>query len=256
MKVLKFRLWGENAFFKKPDVNTYLYFTYSNIHKIALLGMLGAIVGYKGYNQMSRKNDEAKSKNLKEDFIAYPEFYEKLKDILVAIEPEEGSRGDFPKKVQIFNNSVGYASQEQGGNLIIKEQWLEKPSWNIYVLVDSKDTEKICDYITNCKSVFIPYLGKNDHMANIDEIEIYEVEKADDEIEAIDSLCPKSYVNFGDMVADMNYKPYKYKENLPIRLNEKTNMYEYETFIYTNMEIEDINTDKIYTVGNKNIAFF
>ena len=63
-------------------------------------------------------------------------------------------------------------------------------------------------------------------------------------------------MNFGDSVADMNYMPYKYKENLPIRLNEKTNMYEYETFIYTNMEIDDINTDEIYTVGNKNIAFF
>ena len=246
MKVLKFRLYGDNAFFKKPDVNTYLYFTYSNIHKVALLGILGAIVGYKGYNQM-KKTDK------------YPEFYEKLKDIKVAIEPEEGSRGDFYKKVQVFNNSIGYYNKdkdERPCNLIVKEQWLEKPSWNIYVLVDSKDTEKICDYITNYKSIFIPYLGKNDHIANIDEIEIYESEKAADEIESIDSLCPKSYVNFGDSVADMTYMPYKYKENLPIRFNEKTNMYEYETFIYTNMEIDDINTDEIYTVGNKNIAFF
>ena len=50
MDVLKFQLSGETAFFKRPDVNTYLYFTYGNIHKVALLGMLGAIMGYKGYN--------------------------------------------------------------------------------------------------------------------------------------------------------------------------------------------------------------
>ncbi len=243
MKVLKFRLSGDNAFFKKPDVNTYLYFTYSNIHKVALLGILGAIVGYKGYNQMN-KNDK------------YPEFYEKLKDIKVAIEPKEGSRGDFSKKVQIFNNSVGYASQEQGGNLIVKEQWLEKPSWNIYILIDSEEAEKIYDYVTNYKSVFMPYLGKNDHIANIDEIEIYESEKVNDEIEIINSLCPKSYVDFDDEVANINDSPYRYKENLPIRLNEKTNMYEFETFIYTNMAIEDINDNEIYTVANKNLAFF
>lgn len=243
MKVLKFRLCGDNAFFKKPDVNTYLYFTYSNIHKVALLGILGAIVGYKGYNQMD-KNDK------------YPEFYEKLKDIKVAIEPKEGSRGDFSKKVQIFNNSVGYASHEQGGNLIVKEQWLEKPSWNIYILIDSEEAEKIYDYVTNYKSVFIPYLGKNDHIANIDEIEIYESEKVNDEIEIINSLCPKSYVDFDDEVANINDSPYRYKENLPIRLNEKTNMYEFETFIYTNMAIENINDNEIYTVASKNLAFF
>ena len=49
METLKFTLAGQNAFFKKPDVNEYCYFTYGHIHKVALLGMLGAIAGYKGY---------------------------------------------------------------------------------------------------------------------------------------------------------------------------------------------------------------
>ena len=52
MEILKFKLSGKSAFFKKPEVNTYCYFTYGNIHKIALLGILGAILGYKGYSQM------------------------------------------------------------------------------------------------------------------------------------------------------------------------------------------------------------
>ena len=50
MEILKFTIKGSNAFFKKPDVNTYLYLTYGNIHKIALIGILGAILGYCGYN--------------------------------------------------------------------------------------------------------------------------------------------------------------------------------------------------------------
>ena len=53
MEILKFRLKGKNAFFKVPEVNTYYYFTYGNIHKVALLGMFGAIMGYQGY-ELSR----------------------------------------------------------------------------------------------------------------------------------------------------------------------------------------------------------
>ncbi|MED4936392.1 CRISPR-associated protein Cas5 [Heyndrickxia coagulans] len=48
LRALAFELRGRTAFFKKPDVNANIYFTYSHIHKIALLGMLGAILGLKG----------------------------------------------------------------------------------------------------------------------------------------------------------------------------------------------------------------
>lgn len=64
-RALKFTLSGKTAFFKRPEVNTYYYFTFGNIHKVALLGMFGAILGYQGYN------------NTKE----LPEFYRKLKDV-------------------------------------------------------------------------------------------------------------------------------------------------------------------------------
>ena len=46
MKALKFTLSGKTAFFKRPEVNTYYYFTFGNIHKVALLGIFGAILGY------------------------------------------------------------------------------------------------------------------------------------------------------------------------------------------------------------------
>ena len=55
MKAIKFNLSGKFAHFKKPDVNSYAYFTYSHIHKVALLGILGAILGLKGYESFSRE---------------------------------------------------------------------------------------------------------------------------------------------------------------------------------------------------------
>ena len=49
MEAVRFTLSGRTAFFEKPEVNAYYYFTYSQIHKIALMGMFGAILGYGGY---------------------------------------------------------------------------------------------------------------------------------------------------------------------------------------------------------------
>ena len=124
MKALKFTLSGNSAFFKDNVINT-VYLTYGNIHRVALLGMFGAILGYGGY---SKQNDMLKKKNKK--MSDYPEFYEKLKDIKISI-VSNGKNGYFNKKLQTFNNSVGYASKEEGGNLIVKQFWLENPSWDI-----------------------------------------------------------------------------------------------------------------------------
>lgn len=247
MKALKFKLSGKTAFFKKPDVNSYLYFTYGNIHKVALMGIFGAILGYGGYNQHKYKSD-----NVSEYNEAYPEFYTKLNKLKISIEPLN-ENGYIPKKVQVFNNSVGYASQEAGGNLIVKEQWLENPKWNIYVLLDNEEANKICEYITGFKAIYQPYLGKNDHYANISDIKVYEIDKAED-IEKINSLCPKNLIEI-DM-DDEEDDLFKYIEKLPIALNEVTNMYELESFIYSNMYVESICSEEVYNIQGKNIVFF
>ena len=72
MKALKFNLSGKTAFFKKPDVNSYIYFTYGNIHKISIMGIIGSCLGLGGYNQQTKEED-------------YPQFYEKLKDLNILI---------------------------------------------------------------------------------------------------------------------------------------------------------------------------
>lgn len=84
MKALKFILSGKTAFFKVPMVNSVCYFTYGNIHKPALLGMFGAILGYKGYGY---------------EITDFPEYYEKLKDVKISIVPNS-ENGYFNKKFQ------------------------------------------------------------------------------------------------------------------------------------------------------------
>ena len=95
MKVLKFKLSGNTAFFKNNEVNAYYYFTYGNIHKVALLGMLGAIMGYGGYQKQQNEN------------AIYPEFYDRLKDLKIAIEPLT-EVGQFAKKIHQMHNLQSY----------------------------------------------------------------------------------------------------------------------------------------------------
>ena len=218
MQALKFTLSGKTAFFRRPEVNTYYYFTFGNIHKVALLGIFGAILGYQGYNNT----------------IELPEFYQKLKDIKLSILPQN-EKGYFSKKIQYYNNSVGYASKQQGGNLIIKEQWLEDPCWNIIVLLDNEEANKLAQALINQKCVYIPYLGKNDHPANITDPVIIDLEKRNIDEESLACLFPKGAFEEAE---DIDIDFYKYQESLPVGLNEKTGLYEYVTFIHTNLYMD------------------
>ena len=243
LKVLRFQLAGRTAFFKKPEVNTYGYFTYGMVHKVALLGMFGAILGYGGYTKQYR------------DKTDYPEFYEKLSGLKIAILPSEN--GCFAKKMQNFNNSVGYASFEQGGNLIVREQWLENPRWIIYVLIDCQEAQALSEAMLQNKCVYIPYLGSNDHPADITGVEILEGKETVD-YDKIDTLFYKNKVSYqakkGSVFFNMNVKIHKYEEYLPVALDESLNQYILEPLVYTNAKIEQYE-DSVYTIADKVVAF-
>lgn len=233
MQVLKFDLKGKTAFFKSPEVNL-CYFTYGNIHKPVLLGIFGAIMGYKGYNN---------------GYDVYPEYYERLQHLKVSIIPGE-ERGVFDKKFQNFNNSVGYASQEQGGNLIVREQWLENPKWTIYVSLNSDESLKLADMIKNRECVYMPYLGKNDHPAVIENVEILSIEKTEAENQRIHSLAPADDLEF-----DWDDALYRYEEYLPAVLTERTNQYQMKKFVLTDAEVIAAKVP-VYQDGGKNIVFY
>lgn len=235
MQALKFRLKGKHAFFKIPAVNSYYYFTYAQIHKVALLGIFGAILGYDGYQQMQKKD-------------RFPEFYERLQALKVSVIPCV-KNGIFLKKVQTFNNSIG--SLEQGGNLIVQEQWLEKPEWLIYVLLDCEESEKLAEMLEKKQSIYIPYLGKNDHSADILEVERVEVETTDPAGQRIDSLFPEESF----LMDELEAYSFKYRETLPVGLKEETNQYEYRKFAFSDEIVEEAK-QTVFQVQGKNIIFY
>lgn len=252
MEGITFRLSGKTAMFKKPDVNSNVYLTYHHIHRVALLGLIGAVLGYEGLNHQLEYN------RTHEDRLMYPVYYEKLQNLKIGITPLS-DKGYFSKKLQIYNNSVGYASKEEGGNLIVKEFWLENPAWQIYLYTDDEELKNVLmEYLIGKKCVYTPYLGKNDHLADITDVKLVSVSKSN-QVTHIHSLVTEDIVDFGMMMTRRgeSVKPYRFKESLPIGLVPYDNIYRYQTFVYTNQPVATIlEPNMIYTWDDKNIYMF
>ena len=258
MQALKFKLSGKTAIFKRPDVNDPCLFTYSHIHKPALLGILGVICGFGGYNQQKVHNDKCLAEKRKEDMLDFPEFYEKLKNIKISIIPKSPT---FPSIKHTFNNSVGYANYSikkygGGSTLCYTEQWLENPSWEIFILLDGSDvTETLKNRFLSKEFVYIPYLGKNDHFANITDVEVVDLQKIQD-CKRVHSMLLTKYVERAEENDEDDEEPFKYQERLPIALDKEDNLYELEKFVFTNMDVVLNNFEQIYFCTNRNISFF
>lgn len=246
MKSLRFRLSGPLACFRQPDVNAKVYFTYNNIHKVALMGMLGAVLGLSGYGNNYIQGKEKRT---------FPEFYEILSPMLVSVIPNS-KNGYFTKKIQYFNNSVGYASKEEGGNLQVREQWLENPNWTIYLAQNELDDavwDKLCDYLLHGKSVYIPYLGRNDFPAQIDDVQMVELSLS--RSMRIDSL----FLYAGDLKNLNGSDPsqFLFVETAPTGLVPIHNFYEFGRYIYTNCTIpEGELPSHLYTDGDRHYSFY
>lgn len=257
LETIKFELSSRMAIIKKPDSNE-TYYTYTFPHKIMIYGILGAIIGLNGYNYYSLK------KCLKEDVEELPEFYSKLCNLKIAIVPYIDNK-NFKKKIQSFNNSVGYASQEQGNNLIVKEQCLENPKWDIYIMDNNSDEyNKIKEYLLNRKCEYIPYIGKNDHFANIKNVEVFNIESKSN-IEKIDSIFDKDilaeYIDDFDEMFTAGFtgkkdEKYEYIEVNPTKLNEKIGYTNFKQFIFTNKSLKIKENSDLFSVNGKIIYYF
>ncbi|WP_061214014.1 type I-B CRISPR-associated protein Cas5b [Syntrophomonas wolfei] len=246
MKSLRFTLSGPLACFRQPDVNAKVYFTYNNIHKVALLGLLGAVIGLSGY-----RNAELYGQGEK----LYPSFYEVLSPLLVSVVPN-AKNGYFSKKIQYFNNSVGYASKEEGGNLQVREQWLENPNWTIFLAqheLDASMWDKLCDYMLQGQCVYIPYLGRNDFPAQISDVHMVELSAS--RSGRIDSL----FLYGGDLNTLDGGDPsqYLFVETAPTGLVPKHNFYEFGRYIFTNCTLpEDELPPYLYSDGVRQYSFY
>lgn len=246
MESLCFTLSGSYACFRQPDVNAKVYFTYNNIHKVALLGLLGAVLGLSGYGNAKLYGVEGR---------IYPEFYEVLSSLHVSVIPN-GKNGYFTKKLQYFDNSVGYASKEKGGNLQVNEQWLENPNWMVFLACHKLDKtvwDRLCYNLLHDQCAYIPYLGRNDFPAQISDVHM--VELSPSRLSHIDSL----FLYNGDLgiLSDSEALQYLFVETAPTGLVPYYNFYEFERYLFTICTLpEEALPSHLYTDGELQYSFY
>lgn len=219
-KLISFTIKSEFGMFKKPDINDKIFVSYNMIHKPYLLGILGAIMGYDGHNQ---NNDKSKM----------PEYYEKLKDIRVAIAPSGENGGIFKKEFIIFNNTTN------GTIANITEQTLVNPAYRIYLELDDIKHKELIDSLKNNKAVYPPYMGKNEFSLWWDNFRVYnkleEVNSKRKEFEIISIIKrDKDFEIKGTGYKERTTNYFYLFERLPIGFDEQLKQYKYYDFIYTN----------------------
>lgn len=239
MKIVSIDLHSDFGFFRKPETNGTINLSYNMIHKPALLGILGAIIGLDGYKEKG----------------VVPEYFKVLGGVKLAIEPLMHDKGNYAKTAIKYTNTVGYANK--GTNFITEELTLINPAYRVYLLLDINNVYqvKLLNYLKEVQCEYIPYFGKNEFTAwwSKKSFKEYEVEPAnisknDDGI-IIKSLFLKSFVlkenqgtPFVDLFSIANEEtPYSYFERLPLGFNEDLMQYELQDFAYTTAPIKNAN---------------
>lgn len=273
-RVISVDFYADFGFLKKPDTNYPMYFTFNMLHKPAVLGILGAIIGEKGfYDEAKLSKSEGKGRNAT---TAYqrgikPDYYTRLEHLKIGIEPLRSNRGVYIKDSVQYNNGTGFASEETGGNLIVTEQFLLSPAYRCYIMFDKMDEteEKVYTYLKHGFAEFLPYLGKNDFSMWWQDFEEYEVNEF---YPSQNNDFHISSIFIKDVIKDIKVEvmsfdddnKFAYFENLPVSYNTTLWQYEYNQFAYTNYNLVANSTiNSLFTVksttnssNEKNIQLF
>lgn len=248
--IISFDIKSDFGFFKKPDSNEKagIYLTYNIIHKPALLGMLGAIIGLDGYRVAGE----------------LPGYYKELNDLQIAIQPLNSDKGNFKKTVIRYTNTVGYANRD-GGTLIVDEQTLIKPSFRCYIKPDITNEKHflISEYLEDTIAEYLPYLGKNDFSLWWENFKAYEAEPFEFNREyVISTIFNKNDHLIKDSKAELSFDimddlptetKYMYFERLPVSFHPELKQYEFEEFVYTNFKLsKETKLENLYQLKENN----
>lgn len=237
--LISFDIHAEMGFFKKPDINSGIYLTYNMMHRPALLGVLGAIIGLKGYEENGK----------------LPEYYQILKDLKVGIQPLDTDKGNYSKTVIKYNNGTGFANDD--GILNISEQVLISPSFRCYLLLSlgNKEQATLLEYLKLGKAEYIPYLGKNEFSAwwsNVTEYPNAKKFDYDGDFKIVSLFSKNEAVGgyvvklFSRHLMGISEPPFLFFERLPIGFNEDLMQYEFGDFVYSNATFsKDMNMDDV-----------
>lgn len=201
MEYIKFTLSGKFAFFRdcyRNDVEV----SYPHIHRPALIGMMGAVLGMRG-----RESDM--------------QYWSELKSVGTAIIP---SALKFKTHRDTLTNTTGLSSKE--GNQIIHRCLLVDPSWDIYLKqnhVRDEVWEELKRRLLERDFVYELGLGRKTHFAEVDGVELGKMELIENgEVDNIDSIIYASDVGVIDEIEQR-----RLKFTAPVSLKEVAGRWEH-----------------------------
>ncbi len=151
-----------------------------------------------------------------------------------------------------FNDStrIGISENKKCDVVNITEHVLTDVEYDIYYeLKDNELDKKIEEYLLNNKSVYDFYLGKNQFVANISEVEILELSNINDN--DIENIEFESLIDI-DLINNRDFNGIKI--NMPIK-NSNNGIYsDYKMLISGKYNINKNNKD-LYSFNNKGLYF-
>lgn len=239
MKALKFTVYGDYGYFKNHESN-YRNMTYQYIHKPAIEGLLGAIVGLDGFRQMGQHNNKL-------------EYDEVFKNSKIAIIPTDPHYDVFYEEVV---NTTGFCNN--GTNAIIRKQILQNPSYTIIILEENIDKEiynKLTYMLTHNESVYRLCLGGNNYSAFIKDVSDIELQECLEKEELIiNSIIPFKCIEEIYEESTEDEEPYRMDIYLPVKYDEKYG-HEKEKVCYSNYYLDIKEDCNIYRY-NKSLYYF
>lgn len=252
MKLISFDIESNFGFFRKPESNNTLNVSYNMIHRPAILGILGAIIGLEGYKEKGK----------------FPEYYKRLNHLKIGITPLNHEQGNYLKTPIKYLNTVGYANK--GATFLTEELTLIAPKYRVYLLLNlnSDDDTSLYNSLKSKKTEFIPYFGKNEFTAWWDNFIEYEFSLVNSERHLsgkLETLFIRNQIirdsveednsSFLDMMDadDFDEVPFMYFERLPVDFDMDLIQYQMEEMVFTNYKIKNLqNLPDLYYLKNSN----
>lgn len=252
MKLISFDIESNFGFFRKPESNNTLNVSYNMIHRPAILGILGAIIGLEGYKEKGK----------------FPEYYKRLNHLKIGITPLNHEQGNYLKTPIKYSNTVGYANK--GATFLTEELTLIAPKYRVYLLLNlnSDDDTSLYNSLKSKKTEFIPYFGKNEFTAWWDNFIEYEFSLVNSERHLsgkLETLFIRNQIirdsveednsSFLDMMDadDFDEVPFMYFERLPVDFDMDLIQYQMEEMVFTNHKIKNLqNLPDLYYLKNSN----
>jgi CRISPR-associated protein Cas5h len=247
-KLISIDLQGDFGFFRKPDANNTINLSYNMLHKPALLGIFGAIIGLEGYKEKGKM----------------PAYFDALNTIKIGIEPLQHEKGNYQKTTIKYSNTVGYANN--GSTYLTEESTLIKPAYRVYALLDLKvnHQNRLFENLKDGKAEFLPYFGKNEFSAwwekeSFKEYDFEEIEKPLDDLKIKTLFLKRDVIreNKTDSIFDFSSfwkeeTPYMYFERLPKGFDTTLFQYEVGDFVLTSFGLkQSIGIDNLYLLNQE-----